>query len=158
MYCDSCSPWSYSCSLWMSLYTHALYGCHCHCHTRTSRWPIKNYRLIGKKKKYLHLVLLGEKVLFKESPPSIMVTRNPDWSTEILWYVIGYTKGNILSPLKHPAWGRLHYWFCHKLLTFCWFMLCWFAFNIPDSGANEYSTTDTSNSGIGKYYIDIKTK
>jgi hypothetical protein len=24
-----------------------------------------------------HLVLLGEKVLFKESPPSIMVTRNP---------------------------------------------------------------------------------
>jgi hypothetical protein len=28
----------------------------------------------------------GEKVLFKESPPSIMVTRNPNWSTEILWY------------------------------------------------------------------------
>jgi hypothetical protein len=27
----------------------------------------------------------GKKVLFKESPPSIMVTRNPDWSAEILW-------------------------------------------------------------------------
>jgi hypothetical protein len=28
-----------------------------------------------------HLVLLGEKVLFKESPPSIMVTKNLNWST-----------------------------------------------------------------------------
>jgi hypothetical protein len=27
-----------------------------------------------------------ENVLFKESPPSIMVTRSPNWSTEILWY------------------------------------------------------------------------
>ncbi|KAJ6921605.1 hypothetical protein NC652_015506 [Populus alba x Populus x berolinensis] len=29
--------------------------------------------------------LEGKKVLFEESPPSIMVTRNPNWSTEILW-------------------------------------------------------------------------
>jgi hypothetical protein len=31
----------------------------------------------------------------------------------------------------------------------------WFAYNIPDSGASEYST-DTSNSGVGKYYVVIK--
>jgi hypothetical protein len=30
------------------------------------------------------LFFLGEKVLFKESPLNIMVTRNPNWSTEIL--------------------------------------------------------------------------
>jgi hypothetical protein len=45
----------------------------------------------------------GEWSLFKESPPSIMVTRNPNWSTEILWFGTGYVKGKILSPLKHPA-------------------------------------------------------
>jgi hypothetical protein len=28
--------------------------------------------------------------------------------------------------------------------------------NIPDSGASEYSTTDISNSGVGKYYVGIK--
>ena len=49
-----------------------------------------------------HLVLLWEKVLFKESPPSIMVTRNPNWSTKILWYETGYAKRKMLSPLKHP--------------------------------------------------------
>jgi len=31
-----------------------------------------------------HLVLLRENVLFNESPSIIMVTRNPNWSTEIL--------------------------------------------------------------------------
>jgi hypothetical protein len=31
--------------------------------------------------------------LLKESPPNIMVTRNPNWSTEILWYGAGYAKG-----------------------------------------------------------------
>jgi hypothetical protein len=35
-------------------------------------------------------------------------------------------------------------------------MLWWFACNIPDSGVNEYSITDTSNSGVGKYYIAKK--
>jgi hypothetical protein len=33
---------------------------------------------------FWHLVLLRENVTFKESPPSIMVIRNPNWSTEIL--------------------------------------------------------------------------
>ena len=47
-------------------------------------------------------------VLFKDSPPSIIVTRNPDWSTEILWYETGYVKGKILLPLKRPAYVRLH--------------------------------------------------
>jgi hypothetical protein len=28
--------------------------------------------------------------------------------------------------------------------------------NIPNSGASEYSTTDISNSGIGKYYVGMK--
>jgi hypothetical protein len=32
------------------------------------------------------------------------------------------------------------------------FFLC----NIPSSGASEYSTTDISNSGVGKYYVGIK--
>jgi hypothetical protein len=36
-------------------------------------------------------------------------------------------------------------------------MLWWFACNIPDSSVSEYSTTDTSNSGIDKYYV-AKTK
>jgi hypothetical protein len=35
-------------------------------------------------------------------------------------------------------------------------MLWWFAYNIPDSDANEYSTTGTSKFGIGKYYVAIK--
>jgi hypothetical protein len=28
--------------------------------------------------------------------------------------------------------------------------------NIPNSGASEYSTTDISNSGVGKYYVGMK--
>jgi hypothetical protein len=35
-------------------------------------------------------------------------------------------------------------------------MLWWFAYNIPDSDVSEYSTTDTSNSGVGKYYLTQK--
>jgi len=35
-------------------------------------------------------------------------------------------------------------------------MLWKFAYNIPDSGANEYSTTDISNSSVGKYHVAIK--
>jgi hypothetical protein len=37
-------------------------------------------------------------------------------------------------------------------------VLCyqWSACNIPDSGANEYSTIDTFNSGIDKYYVAKK--
>jgi hypothetical protein len=29
-------------------------------------------------------------------------------------------------------------------------MLWWFVYNIPDSGANEYSSSNNSNSGVGK--------
>jgi len=29
-----------------------------------------------------------------------MVTTNPNWSSEILWYGTGYVKGKILSPLN----------------------------------------------------------
>jgi len=28
--------------------------------------------------------------------------------------------------------------------------------NIPNSGASEYSTTDISNSGVGKHYVGMK--
>ena len=95
--------------------------------------------------------------MFKESLPSITVTRNPNWSTDILWSETGYVKGKILSLLKRPAWGRLHCWFCLKLLKkIYWFILWLFVWNIPDSGASEYSTTDISNSGVGKYYVGIK--
>ena len=64
---------------------------------------LKNYHSIGKGTNIWHLVLLGKNVLFKESPPSIMVTKNPNWSTEILWFGTGYVKGKILSPLKRSA-------------------------------------------------------
>jgi hypothetical protein len=39
----------------------------------------------------------------KESAPNIMVTRNPNRSTEILWYRTGYLKEKILSPFKRSA-------------------------------------------------------
>jgi len=104
----------------------------------------------GKRTDFWHLVLLGKVVLFEESSPSIMVTRNPNWSTEILWFGTGYVKGKILSPLKHYAWGRLHCWFCLKLLNIYSLKLWWFVYNIPDSGASEYSIANNSNSGIGK--------
>jgi hypothetical protein len=48
-----------------------------------------------------------------------MVTRNPNWSTEILWYETGYAKGKILSPLKRPTLDKLYCWFCLKLLKVC---------------------------------------
>ena len=59
--------------------------------------------IYNEKTNFWHLLLLGENILFEESPPSIMVTRNPNWSTEILWLGIGYVKGKILSPLKRSA-------------------------------------------------------
>jgi len=31
-----------------------------------------------------------------------------------------------------------------------------FVCNIPNSDASEYSTTDISNSGVGKYYVGMK--
>ena len=40
-----------------------------------------------------------------------------------------------------------------KLLNFCWFMLWWFACNIPDFDVSVYSTTNTFNAGVGKYYV-----
>jgi hypothetical protein len=62
-----------------------LSGIHDYCRTRHRGGP-KNKFLIREKEQIIwHLVLLGEKVLFEESPPSIMVTRNPNWSIEILW-------------------------------------------------------------------------
>ena len=67
------------------------------------RVGLKIFLNCGKRTDIWHLVLLGENVLFKESSPSIMVTRNPNWSTEILWYGTGYVKGKILSPLKRSA-------------------------------------------------------
>jgi hypothetical protein len=119
------------------------------CRTRHSGGP-KKFIDCGKRTDFWHLVLWWGKVLFKESPPSIMVTRNPNWSTEILWYRTGYVKGKILSPLKRSAWGRLHCWFCLKLLNIYSLMLWWFVYNIPDSGASEYSSSNNSNSGVGK--------
>jgi hypothetical protein len=119
------------------------------CRTR-HRGGSKNYLRLRKKSRFLASCSFREKVLFKESPPSIMVTRNPNWSTEILWYGTGYVKGKILSPLKRSAWGRLHCWFCLKLLNIYSLMLWWFVYNIPDSGASEYSSSNNSNSSVGK--------
>jgi hypothetical protein len=44
---------------------------------------LKN-NLYWKKNRNLAFCSLGEKLMFEESPPNIMVTRNPNWSTEIL--------------------------------------------------------------------------
>jgi hypothetical protein len=93
-----------------------------YCRTQ-HRSGLKNNLGYRKRTDIWHLVLLGKRSCFKESPPSIMVTRNPNWSTEILWYGTGYAKGKILSPLKCPNWGKLHCWFCLKLLKI-WFFLC----------------------------------
>jgi hypothetical protein len=124
---------------------------HAYCRTRYRGGPKNKSQLYYGKRTYIwHFVLLGENVLFEESPPSIMVTRNPNWSTEILWLGIGYVKRKILSPFKRSAWGRLHYWFCLKLLNIYSLMLWWLVYNIPDSGASEYSSSNNSNSGVGK--------
>jgi len=117
----------------------------------TSRRPLEiNPRELWKKNRFLASCSFRKNVLFKESPPSIRVTRNLNWSIEILWFGTGYVKGRILSPLKRSAWGRLHCWFCLKLLNIYSFMLWWFVYNIPDSGASEYSIANNSNSGVGK--------
>jgi len=123
------------------------------CRTR-HRSGLKNFA--WKEMDFWHPIIWWGMILFKESPPSIMVTRNPNWSSEILWFGTGYVKGKILSPLKRSAWDRLHCWFCLKLLNIYYFMLWWFVYNILDSVASEYSTTDTSNSSVGKYYVVIK--
>ena len=50
------------------------------------------------------ILFFGEgNVLFEESSPIIMVTRNPNWSTEILWHGTGYAKEKMLSPFKRPT-------------------------------------------------------
>jgi len=114
---------------------------------------LKNNLDLWKKNRYLTSCSFRENILFKESPPSIMVTRNLNWSIEILWFGTGYVKGKILSPLKRSAWGRLHCWFCLKLLNIYSLMLWWFFYNIPDSGASEYSIPNNSNSSVGKNSI-----
>ena len=111
-----------------------------------------------RKRTYIwHFVFLEENILFKESPPNTMVTRNSNWSTKILWYGICYVKGKTLSPPKRPTWGRLHCWFCLKLLKnlfsffpFFFFFSCswlWRQWTIP---------TNISNSGVGKYCTNKK--
>jgi len=117
----------------------------------TSQRPLK---FLGKNNIYLaSCSYMKKKVWFKESPPSIMVTRNPNWSIQILWSETSYVKRKILSPLKRPTLSRLHCQFFLKLLRVVLFCFLWFAYNILDSGASEYSTTNTSNSSIGKYYV-----
>jgi hypothetical protein len=58
---------------------------------------------LWKKNRFLASCSFKEKVLLEESSPSIMVTKNPNWSTEILWFETGYVKGKMLSPLKHSV-------------------------------------------------------
>jgi len=96
-------------------------------------------------------------ILFKESLPTIMVTRNPNWSTEILWYGTGYAKGKMLSPLKRPTKGKLHCWFLSKIaknlfffFPFLFFISCswlWRQWTIP---------TNISNFDVDKYRTNPK--
>ena len=66
-----------------------------------------------------------------------MVTRNPNQLTEILWYEIGYVKGKMLSPLKSYTRGRLHCWFCLKLLKIC-SSVFYSSYHVPDSEPSKY--------------------
>lgn len=52
---------------------------------------------------FWHLVLLGKKVLSKESPPSIMVTRKPNWSFRDSKARDWLRKGKVLAPLVRPT-------------------------------------------------------
>ena len=72
------------------------------CRTRHPGGP-KKYSRLWKKNRFLASCSFRKNVLFEESPPSIMVTRNPNWSTEILWFGTGYVKGKILAPLKRSV-------------------------------------------------------
>jgi hypothetical protein len=38
------------------------------------------------------ILFFGGTILFKELPPTIVITRNPNWSIETLWYGTGYAK------------------------------------------------------------------
>jgi hypothetical protein len=60
-----------------------------------------------------------------------------------------------IITLKRLIRGRLHCWFCLKLLRDCYVMLCyrWSAYNIPNFSISEYLTTNTSNFGVNKYYM-----
>jgi len=66
-----------------------------------------------------------------------MIIRNPNWSTEILCYETGYTKGKMLSPFKRLTWGRLHYWFCLKLLRICSSFFFCSSNHVPDFSVSE---------------------
>jgi hypothetical protein len=52
-----------------------------------------------------------------------MVTRNPNWSIEILWYGTGYVKGKILHPLNVLPEADCIADFYLKLLNIYLFML-----------------------------------
>jgi hypothetical protein len=65
-----------------------------------------------------------------------------------------YMKGKILSPLKCYTWGKLHYWFCLKLLRIS--SPFFFSYNVPDYGVNEHLPTNISYSGVGKYCTNLK--
>jgi hypothetical protein len=58
---------------------------------------------LWKENRFLASCSLKKNILFEKSPPSIMVTRNPNWLTEILWFRTGYVKEKILSLLKRSA-------------------------------------------------------
>jgi hypothetical protein len=73
--------------------------------------------------------------------------------------------GKVLAPLSHPTWGKLHCWFCLKLLKICWFVLWWFTCNITDSSASHSfktrprgSTWDLANPGLEPSRVEEKTR
>jgi hypothetical protein len=99
---------------------------------------------------------MRKKIWFKESLPSIIITRNPNYSTKILWYETDYAKEKILSPFKRPTWGRLIASFVLNSQGFIVLRFWWSTYNIPNSGTDKYLTTNTSNSGIDKYYVKKK--
>jgi len=73
--------------------------------------------------------------------------------------------GKVLTPLSHPTWGKLHCWFCLKLLKICWFVLWWFTCNITDSDASHSfktrprgSTWESANSRLEPSRVEEKTR
>jgi len=121
------------------------------CHMRTSWRPIKkiilekiiniwNLALWGKfsNLRSRHLVLWSLETLIGQQ--RFYGTRLVTW------------KRRYYHPLKRPTWGRLHYWFCLKLLWVCLYSIFLSLYNIHDSSVSEYLSMNISNSSVGKYY------
>jgi len=62
----------------------------------------------------------------------------------------------MLSPLKRSIWGKLHYWFCLKLLRIYFSLFFLSFYNVSGSGVNEYLLMNIFNSNNGIILYNLK--